>query len=361
MKRPRFNWEYLNLYKEIPLFIFLTLSRKRAPKSNNATLIVIVSLVGEFVAALPAVRDYIKRHPDEVVDLLVSPPLRPIAARVRGVRAVYTCRSVYKRASESVESERPMGPYAKALVLRISPECCALLRRTSIAELRTALPEYTGFALHLGGSLLQRKRPRQWREMNFAMLGSAPRPVPFEDIFDIPEAEYKPVRELAAMRTPLKKLIIHTGSNWPMKSWPNERWTEVVKKIHALSGWEIIFIGTETEDGPNLATISSALTFPVESLIGKTTLLQTLLVMRLADRFIGVDSGPANMAHVADLRSVTIFGPGPHFYLPLDPRDIALDKSRGRGALQMFFRRKRGFIHRISSDEAFEAFKKIAG
>ena len=83
------------------------------------------------------------------------------------------------------------------------------------------------------------------------------------------------------------------------------------------------------------------------------------MIIRKADYFIGVDSGPANIAHLADTRSVVLYGPGPHMFMSHHSDDIAIDKSGGRGLLNLYFSMPNSYISRITVDEVFDAFQNL--
>lgn len=101
--------------------------------------------------------------------------------------------------------------------------------------------------------------------------------------------------------------------------------------------------------------------FESRSLIGKADLAELALILRESDYFIGIDSGPGNLAHLVGTKSVHIMGPGPHMYRPLnEKKHVVLDKTGGRGLYEMFFSRKNGgYIHRITATEALRAFESI--
>jgi ADP-heptose:LPS heptosyltransferase len=362
MSAPRVNLEYLNLYQEIPLFCALELRnlfRTKARQKTGRVLIVNSCLVGEFAASVPALRDFIVRHPESTVDLMVAPHLVSLAERIRGVRKVYAARSVYGRCAENIQqSAQVFDTYDTIFVMRISKDVYRLIRALHAGEVHTALAVYSTFGLHLWGNLLIRRTPRQWRELNFAMLGGVPRDISFDDVFEFTREECDAVAALEALQTSERKVIVHTGVGWVMKRWPLERWVALLKKVHELGNIRFIFVGGGDSES-DFTSIASQLNFPVYSLIGQIDIAQLVLVLRTSDYFIGVDSGPKNLAHLADVRSVSIFGPGPHFYLPYDPRDVFIDKTRGGGVLQMFFAKKQGYIHQITVNEVYEAFKRI--
>ncbi len=362
MKERRINLDYLNLYQEIPLFCALALGsffRRKPRKKTGRVLIVNTCLIGEFAASLPAIRDYLQRNEGLAVDLMVSPPLKTLAGRVRGIGDVFVAKSLYgRRIEEGKHTEQHFAVYDRIFVMRISNDAYRLLRNISAGEIRTGLKEYSGYAIHLWGSVLFRRPPKQWTELNFEMLGGKLKDLSFDDIFQFAQSDYDAVKRLEALRTTQKKVIIHTGAGWVMKKWSTDTWVAFLRRAQTLGDLRFMFVGG-TEDADDYATIASQLDFSVYSLIGQIDLLQLLLVLRESDYFIGVDSGPRNMAHVADTRSVSILGPGPHFYMPPNKKDVVLDKSRGRGLFQMFFRTRHGFMEQITVDEVYEAFKSI--
>ncbi len=80
--------------------------------------------------------------------------------------------------------------------------------------------------------------------------------------------------------------------------------------------------------------------------------------MRLSDYFIGIDSGPRNMAHLADLRSITLLGPAPKNFMPVNIADVVIDKFTCR-CKSLFYFHKVSAIHKISADEVVEGFKGL--
>jgi ADP-heptose:LPS heptosyltransferase len=75
--------------------------------------------------------------------------------------------------------------------------------------------------------------------------------------------------------------------------------------IHWLSsqGWHVVGIGT-AQDAPTYDG------WPIENLAGQTSLLQTVALLRQAQFYLGVDSGPLHLAAAAGVpRIVGLYGP----------------------------------------------------
>lgn len=159
------------------------------------------------------------------------------------------------------------------------------------------------------------------------------------------------------MKTEEKKVIIHTGSGWQVKLWENEKWIELLKKVNKLGKFRFIFIGTKKEK-QDYEKIKKKLNFKTYSLIEKVDIKELMLVLRASDYFIGIDAGPRNMAHLADLRSVNLLGPGPKQFMPLDKRDIVIDKSNCR-CTHLFCYKRKTCMQKINVNDVFEGFKKL--
>ncbi|MCX6787647.1 MAG: glycosyltransferase family 9 protein [Candidatus Kaiserbacteria bacterium] len=359
----RINFDYLNIFKEPVLFGALMVRRalrRKMTTTSDAILIVNTCLIGEFAASAQALHEFIRAHEGATsIDLLVSPPLKSLAQHVQGVRTVYIAKSVFARTAEhSHDTKQQFGSYKKIIVMRISPDAYRMLGAIETVEMRTSLPHLVTYGIHLAWNLLLGETPRSWREVSFDMLNKAPRNIPFDELFSIPSTEYARIRALPALQTVQKKVIVHTGSSWSMNHWDADNWVELIKKLHALGDFRFIFVGAQ-KDKADYRYISSRLSLQTYSLIGQIDLLDLTLVLRTSDYFIGVDSGPRNLAHLVGLPSITLLGPGPHMFTPHNPHDIVLDRSEGRGLYQRFFyqREQNRFIERITPQNVYGAFK----
>jgi len=337
--------------------IILKVGHKSKKVENNKTLLVVPCLIGEFAAAVPAIFDYIERNKNKSVDLLVTPALLDLAGSIRGVNNVYVTKSVYGREFGYVShNEKVFGDYYEILVLRASQKAYLLIKNINAEKLTTALFFMIRQSLNLWKSLIFRTQPKNWRTVNFEILGGKESEIDFEKMINISDDKNTEVESVIDNQK--KNIMIHTGVNWPMKHWPKENWLELIKAINKLDSYNFIFVGAK-EDVEDFNYISSNLDFNCNSLISKTGILQLVKVMSKSDYFIGIDSGPANLAHLVGLRSITIFGPGPHMFMPTNPKDIVVDKSEGKGFVQMYFVKETGFINKITPNEVFQAFNHL--
>jgi ADP-heptose:LPS heptosyltransferase len=356
----RVNAEYFNLWKEMAFLGLLNVVKTcRTAEKNNRVLLVNPCLIGEFAASLPAIADYIRRNKNKKIDLVVTSPLKTLAEKVRGVERVFVTQSVYERKNELQPcAEQDFGAYEKIVVMRAGRKAHAALRRVKSCEFQTAFPNLMKYSFHLSKSLTLGRRPRKWKAVNFEILGGTDRKMPLNEIFSFAPSDYASLDRFDCLAGPQEKIIIHTGTNWEMKHWARENWIELLRKLRGNGNFRFIFVGNR-EDEEDYQYISPRLGFPTDSLINRTNLVELTLALRRADYFIGIDSGPRNLAHMADLRSVTILGPGPHMYISDDSDDIVIDKTGDRGAYQMFFSVKDSYINRISVEEVHESFMRL--
>jgi ADP-heptose:LPS heptosyltransferase len=356
------NVEEFKLGGEIPLLIKLRLKKLmvRHTTCGDRTLVVDTCIIGDFIATLPALRLFIQNSKHEV-DLIVSPPVKTIAEAIIGVHTVYTAISIYKRNYEK-QSEQKIQPheYGHVLVLRISQDAYELLNQFRYSDMTTYDIPFIKYFAHIFWSTLLKKNVRQWRDVNYEMAGvvKPSKDLVFDDIFSANNREYDRVRALPEMQGLRKRIIIHTGSGWHVKLWDDMKWIDTIKKINQLGEYDFIFIGGGEKEANSFAYIQQHLNFPVRSLINKIDLKTTLLVMRLSSFFIGIDSGPRNMAHLADLRSISLLGPAPRNFMPVHKDDIVIDKFTCR-CKSLFYFHKVSALTTLMADEVVDNFKKL--
>lgn len=331
--------------------------------STQAILIVNVCLIGEFAASVPAIHAFIEKHSGVPIDIVVSPALKELAEHLRGIRGVYSALPIAPRILDQQHAStegRIFGPYDEMIVLRMSRSVFRLLKRVQARQIRTGAKEMLRYGFHLLVSIMRKQTPRPWRDACFTMLSLTPAKPPFEKLFSFSEKETKKIRLLPELQAAKKKVIIHTGASWILNHWPARRWANLLQLLAAEGDWSFIFVGNAGIDLDDFGAIASQLTIPPYSLVGKISILELLLVLRESDFFIGIDSGPSNLAHLAELPSITLLGPAPHMFTPPNPQDIVIDKSKGRGLYQRFiYGKQQAFIEQITPEEVCRAFERL--
>ena len=359
----KINYDYLKPINEVFILAAISLKRKSFhsnSKKKDKILVANSCLIGDFIVSLPALRQFIKNNKKSKIDLIVSPPIKPLAEKIRGINNVFIAKSVFSRTIENSKDEvKRFEDYEEIIIMRGSRESYKIVKNLNTLKIKTSLPHFVKYGIHLAKNLITKNSCKQWREINFEILDQKFRNIKFEDIFNFNKQDYEKIKKLDVLRTKEKIIIIHTGSTWSMNMWENKKWINLIKKINSFGKFRFVFVGGKVEES-DYKIIAKKLDFPIYSLINKINLQDLILVLRLSNYFIGVDSGPKNMAHLANLRSISLMGPGPHMFMPISKKDIVIDKSNGKGLYQRFFYKKNSFIKKITSEEVFEAFKKLS-
>ncbi len=361
----KINYDYLNVAKEIPLLLKLELkkighSSKEKPKK---ILIINTSIIGDFIVSIPALYHFIKRNKVKI-DMVVSPPIKPLAEKIRGINKVYTAKSIYNRSVEDAKTHRKSSDhdleYDLVLVMRISKDAYDLIKKIKFKSMQSYFKPYFKCMFNYGKRLLIKGDSKQWSEVNFDIVKEniKSKTPHFNIMFDFKKSDYGEIMKLKEMKGNKKKILIHTGAPWGMKLWSNKNWANLLKKINKVEEFKFIFIGSGKKDGQNFKEIESKLNFKIYSLINKINLKDLILVMKSSDYFIGIDSGPRNMANLVDIPSVNLIGHGLKNFMPQNKRDIVLDKS-DYDSTELFFYKKKSSMQRITVDEVFNGFKKL--
>jgi ADP-heptose:LPS heptosyltransferase len=328
--RDRFQRKYTNVARELPELIRLQGLKPTRIQSPQTVLIVNCCLIGDFVVSLPAITDFIRESPGAQIDLLVSPSLTSLARRLRGVRRVYSAQSIFKRQSELGDADQRLAPsYDQVIVLRLSSPARRLLKTTSYRAIRTYLIPF------LKQAYLLATRPsaeaKQLSEFNFEVFGKFGRRERYlraGEVFDF--------ADVPAVSAPEGRIVVvHTGWGSRLHQWPVEKWLALLKQLNELDGISFVFVGGEGE-AQIFDEISRHLSFPLHSVIRRYDLLELVMLMRVSSLFIGIDSGPRHLAHLVDLPSVSLLGPGPKSFEPLNGNATIIDETECKRCVTVY-------------------------
>jgi heptosyltransferase-3 len=110
-------------------------------------------------------------------------------------------------------------------------------------------------------------------------------------------------------------VVIHPGSRWLFKAWPEASCVEVIHRLVQHAG-----VAVAVTSGPGAVEVAAAnriparvegsrVGSPIVNLIGRTSLAELAAVLERAALFIGVDSAPMHMAAALGVPVVALFGP----------------------------------------------------
>ncbi len=95
-------------------------------------------------------------------------------------------------------------------------------------------------------------------------------------------------------------IVLHCQSNYKPKDWPSERWDMLVDWLAENYNYQIVEVGMAS----SLTTKAKA----YRSLCGQLSILETAEVIRRAEFFIGLDSGPSHLANASGTFGMILMG-----------------------------------------------------
>ncbi len=115
---------------------------------------------------------------------------------------------------------------------------------------------------------------------------------------------YLPVhvaRKVDQLILPEHFAVIHASANSGERNWDTDRWFALVDRMVNELKFPVVEVGLAPviRDGPIAQ---------YRSVCGELSLLETAEVIRRADLFIGVDSGPAHFAHAVETYGIVLIG-----------------------------------------------------
>jgi len=119
------------------------------------------------------------------------------------------------------------------------------------------------------------------------------------------------IRSVDALALPARCIVIHAKSNDSARDWPEAKWTDLTNYLRKSFNGCVIEVGTE----PRIIRSDGT---KQRSLSGKLSVLETAEVIRRAELFIGIDSGPAHLANAVGTPGVLLLGHYQQFqsYMP---------------------------------------------
>jgi heptosyltransferase-2 len=110
----------------------------------------------------------------------------------------------------------------------------------------------------------------------------------------------------ACFQLPPRSICLFPGSVWKTKQWIKEGFIEVGKKL-AEKGNSILILGGPGEE--NLCEEIASQIPGAQSLAGKTSQLETIVILSRADKVLSNDSAGQHLAALVGVATVSVFGP----------------------------------------------------
>lgn len=143
--------------------------------------------------------------------------------------------------------------------------------------------------------------------------------------------------QLASGAGPGPVIALAPIAHQPGKSWPADRWGELVRRLKAeprFDGWRFMLVGGPGDHPPAAPALTEAGALAID-FVGKGDILASAAAIDRADLFVGNDSGLMHVAAAAGRPTLGLFGPTEWWlYGPWGPktRTVASNETRGQFA-----------------------------
>jgi heptosyltransferase-2 len=297
------------------------------PQGPQRILVCKWCCMGDAVVSLYALREYRRRHPDIVLDVLVSSRIAEVYRRAPEIGAVYALPITGRRLALELLSPR--------LWFRL----CALLRTLR----RNGYAQFVDLELYRGtGPVLKRLLGIPFSR-GFQVEGALPKhhdyevPLPrhmpewqcFYRVLgmEIPPAEpaplYPPASPRARGTSARIGIVFGSSFNWPQKKWPAERYAELIGRL-AQAGHACVLLGAPGEEA-EAARILAAAPATTTDTTGRLDYEGLMREVSVCDTVVGNDTGTMHLAAACGIPTVTLFGPtDPEKWKPIGSAPIFL-------------------------------------
>lgn len=236
---------------------------------------------GDIVAAEPIARQVRELHPHDYIVWVVRPVFRELVEHHPAIDEVWSQTSVLRRLLVCQS-----GVFDKIYNMEFwqsnQDSISGHVHQNSVA----ARKDITVFNYFTKGNLLT----------IFQLCADLPLKDDAPRLF-IPEADRL---KIEALNLPKKLIVVHCNSNYPAKDWSVPNWEKLILWLIENKGYSVAEIGLKSNNSINHPHYLN--------LCGKFSILQTAEIIRRADYFIGIDSGPAHLANAVGTYGILLFG-----------------------------------------------------
>lgn len=273
---------FLNYAACVVTLLWLRLREQVTGTSREIIGIMLVEHLGDIAACEPVARHLRRTYPDAILVWCVRPQYASIVETHPDIHAVLPvhCLTVKDMLVRS-------GMFTRQFDLHFKDRRCALCGGRSQTGHANTRADITLENFYDRGNILQ----------TFSQSAGLPR------LNDAPKI-YFPQSFTLSRRIPAlpeRYIVVHCKSNTDEKDWLEKNWREFAEFILATYDISIVEVGTE----PVLGGITGPSCI---NLCNRTSILETAYVMRQAQLFIGVDSGPAHLANAVGTFGILLMG-----------------------------------------------------
>lgn len=287
------------------LFLPAKLFKKRIPEEPKNILVVRLDHIGDFICTTPLFKNIKKRYPDSKITVLVNSISKDMAFRNPFIDKVITFSPFYLARNEESSTLKGLKRVVKDIRaigfdLGLDPRGDFL----SIMLMWLGGVKYRiGYGITGGGFLLNKvcryDEHKHVIDRNLALLEALDIPasdrsaeVYFSEMDEeVVERLLRPFRARNDM-----SVVLHPFAGAKAKEWPRENFQKLIEYLKN-KGKDIILVGSKDDEGRFDGVID---------LRGKLNLPQLACLIKRIGFFIGLDSGPANIAAALGVPTVAI-------------------------------------------------------
>jgi heptosyltransferase-2 len=285
-------------------FFFRFFIKKQFPLQPAKILIVRLDHIGDFVCTSPLFRNIKAQFPNAAITALVNPVSRDLAQR-----------------NPFIDNVMVFSPFwlgrEKKFLLKDVLRLLRNIRREefdlgidprgdlfSIVIMFLGRVKYRiGYGITGGGFLLDQKyaydRNAHIIERNLKVLRALNTPLKFDsaEVYysdDDKNLVEKLLQEIGHANA--KAIVLHPFAGTPAKQWPEENFRKLIYALRR-DNWNIFMVGTK-QDAPTYSN--------VYDVRGRLNLTQLAYLIKRVGFFVGLDSGPANIAAATGVPTVVI-------------------------------------------------------
>ena len=285
------------------LFLPAKLFKQKIPSNPKNILVVRLDHIGDFVCTTPLLKNLKNRFPETKITVLVNSTSKDLAYRNPYIDKVITFSPFYLERSESSSMFKGLMRVIKdvrnlGFDLGIDPRGDLL----SILIMRLGGVKYrVGYGITGGGFLLNKvcryDESKHVIDRNLALLEALDIPVSSRsaEVY-FSEKDEDDVERLLRNDGLTKAVVIHPFAGAKAKEWPRENFQRLIEYLKN-KGKDIIVVGSKDDEGRFDDVID---------LRGKLNLPQLACLIKKIGFFIGLDSGPANIAAAVDARTIVV-------------------------------------------------------
>lgn len=341
------------------------LFRKQIPLSPQKILIIRLDHIGDFVCTTPIFKNLKKQFPDAKITVLINSVSKEPAFRNPHIDKVIAFSPFWLDRNDKSSPLKALMRIIKdvrniGFDLGIEPRGDIL----SIIIMWLGRVKYrVGYGITGGGFLLHKEGKYDkkahiidrnltlLKDMNVTIADASPEVHFNEKDKDVVERLLRPLCGLAMTK---KAIVIHPFAGTQAKEWAFDNFQKLINLLKE-NNYYILLVGSKDDRG---------IFENVIDLRGKINLPQLACLIKTVGFFIGLDSGPANIAAAQGVPSVIICSGAniPQLWIPKNPnvKFIYRDTECKPCGLKICMKEKHECMESISVDDVYNKFKEIA-